>query len=162
MDNIEIKHASPSDIEELTYYIYKYKLDGENISHEQFKIAKAGEKLAGFGRIKRYNEVFELCSVGVIEEFRNNKIGTKLVNNLIETFPGQEIWLTTRNFEYFQRFGFQKCHTPPEEIKLKQQKLCQKLNGDINSCHYMLLKKNNRNQICSTKSCSLDKCEKND
>ena len=141
MKNIKIQKANPHDLDEIIFYIQKFKLDDENINYNQFQVAKIQNKIIGFGRIKPYKKLYELSSVGVIAEYRQQGIGRKLIVRLLEKFPTDEVWITTRIPEYFKQFGFLIFHTPPEEIELKQKTLCAKFSSDIKKTHCMLLKK---------------------
>jgi len=147
MNKPVIKQANKSDIETITAYIEQFGLDDENILPEQFSVLKVGKSIAGFGRIKCRNNLYELCSLGVVEEFRGNNYGKFIVWHLLGRFEKHELWLTTKSPEYFVKFGFCRCYTPPDEIKNKQQRLCAKLNTNINETKCMIFKKTCFNQM---------------
>lgn len=137
MIEIIIRKANNSDIEKILPYINKFKLDGENVSPEQFIVAEVDNKLAGFGRIKPYEHIHEIASIGVIENHRKLGIGTKIVKHIIEIFPENEIWLTTKIPDYFKQFGFVESINPPVEIEEKCCRVCASVSGS----KFMFLKK---------------------
>ena len=117
--NLQIRQASQVDINLIESYLEDFYLDKEKLSPAQFLIAEVDENLAGFGRIKSYSSFYELSSLGVLEEYRNKGVGEKLIKHLIDTVPADEVWITTRIADYFQKFGFQEVDNPPEELKQK-------------------------------------------
>jgi len=136
-----VRPALEFDIEKIMPYINEYGLDSENLDNEQFYIAEADGKLAGFGRVKSYGEVYELATLGVLENFRGNDIGRKIIEKLINIVPSKEIWITTIIPEYFERFGFIEDDNIPDEILLKCERLCGKLNRTTKNSHYMCCRK---------------------
>lgn len=142
MTNICLKNAQTDDIDLILQYLSKFHLDSENIFPEQFIIAEFNGKFAGFARIKPYRNIYELASVGVLEEYRNKGIGNKLVKYLLSIFPFDEIWVTTKIADYFKKFGFETVENPPEELLQKSKKSCANYRKPEEGIHYMRLKKN--------------------
>lgn len=138
---VSLRIAEQSDLEKIKPYIKKFFLDDEDLSPQQFFIAEVEQKLAGFGRIKNYEEVYELATLGVLENFRGCGIGKKIVQKLIQQFSSKEIWLTTLIPEFFQQFGFEENDNIPDEILLKCQRVCGKFNKTTRYSHYMRLYK---------------------
>lgn len=138
-----VRPAVESDIEKILPYIEQYCLDGENMDNTQFYIADIGCELAGFGRLKCYGEVYELATLGVLENYRGNGIGSKIVQKIIEAVPSNEIWITTIIPNYFKQFGFVEDDNIPDEIFLKCQRVCGKLNKTTQNSHYMCCRKEN-------------------
>jgi len=136
-----IRPALEFDIEKIMPYIYEYGLDDENLENRQFYIAEIENKLAGFGRFKSYGEVYELATLGVLENFRGNGIGKKIVEKLISSLHCEEIWITTLIPEYFEQLGFIEDDNIPYEILLKCERLCEKLNKTTGNSHYMCYRK---------------------
>jgi amino-acid N-acetyltransferase len=138
MPKITLRKASNADIEKIIPYINKYTLDGENLQPEQFIIAEVNDKLAGFGRIKPYENLRELASIGVVEKYRKLGVGSKIIRHIIENFPDNEIWITTHSPDYFKKFGFVESKDPPVEIKEKCCRVCASIPEDST---FMFLKK---------------------
>jgi len=137
MSEIILRQANDSDLEKILHYINTFSLDGEDISPEQFVVAEIDSKLAGFGRIKSYKNIHELASIGVIKEYRNLGVGSKIVNRIIEIFPENIVWLTTKNPDYFKKLGFVESNTPPKEIAEKCNRIC----SDTTDSRFMFLNK---------------------
>jgi len=104
--------------------IDRFRLDDENLDYRQFTVAQDGEEIVGFGRIKPYRQVFELCCLGVVEHRRNERIGEMLVRHLIEIFPQKEVYITTDLTSYFRRLGFEVVDDGPPELKDKLSRVC--------------------------------------
>ena len=136
-----VRPALESDIEKIKPYIEEYGLDGENLDNQQFYVAEVGCELAGFGRFKRYGEVYELATLGVLENYRRNGVGKKIVEKLMYAVPSEEIWITTIIPEYFEQFGFIEDDNIPDEILLKCKRVCGKLNKTTQNSHYMCCRK---------------------
>jgi len=147
MNELIIKKATFDDFRIIQFYLKKFGLDDVNIEFEQFTAATIKNTMIGFGRIKPYTKLYELSSVGVLENYRSRGIGEKLINSIIEIFPSNDIWITTKIPAYFKRFGFCICHTPPLDIQNKQKYLCSKLQSNLNNTHCMLLKKIRKNEV---------------
>ena len=160
MEDIFVKQAEESDLEQILTHLEDFQLDDTNVAYEQFYIAVNNQEIIGFGRIKPYDKIYELSSVGVLPEHRSKGVGQKLINYLIDIFPSNDIWITTKIDEYFKQFGFKECHTPPEEIQYKQIYICSKLCKSTKSTHCMLLKKNLSNELEKDKTTSSLTCTK--
>ena len=141
MTNISVRQAQESDIDKIAFFIDKLNLDGENLKAEQFIVAEIYGEFAGFGRVKPYNNLYEMSSIGVLKEYRKKGIGEKLIKRLIEIFPDNNIWITTKIPDYFRKFGFQETDNPPDEIRQKCQRVCFCTSGSIEDSCFMVLKK---------------------
>lgn len=139
MSEISLRKASEQDLEQVFRYIKTFLLDDENLVADHFIIAEYSGNFAGFGRIKAYREVYELSSIGVVQEFRRLGIGKAIIEHLIQTFPTNEVWITTKIPEYFIKFGFVETSNPPYEIKEKRRRLCVKNSKSPSEYYYMVL-----------------------
>ena len=63
--------------------------------------------------------------MGVVENRRNQGIGKTIVEHLINIFPSDDVYITTDLLDYFERFGFRKIDSGPDE-------LVEKLKGSVN------------------------------
>jgi len=118
----------------------EWRLDDESLDHGRFIVATDDKKnIVGFGRIKRYEECYELGTVGVAAERRGEGIGETIVRALIERFPTRQVWITTDLTEYFEKFGFQMRSRGPKELRDKISNNC-RVKGRRN-CKMMLLRK---------------------
>lgn len=87
-------------------------LDDREMKHYQFLVAKKDEEILGFGRLREYDDSVELCSLGVIQKYRGQGIGKKIVLALIDIFyqkmdfNRKNLYVVTIIPEYFSKFGF--------------------------------------------------------
>lgn len=119
-----IRPASPDDMPFIKECIEKFRLDDEDLDYRQLIVAVDGEEIAGFGRIRSHNDVYELASVGVVEDKRSQGIGRMIVEYLIDHFPSDEVYITTDVPEYFERSGFRKIAPGPKELVAKLKRVC--------------------------------------
>lgn len=140
---IFVRSALGSDIKKIKPYLDEYGLDNENLDYRRFFVAEVLNELAGFGRIKQYGNICEIASIGVIEQFRRTGVGRKIIEKLIDIAPSEEIWLTTIIPEYFEQFGFLEEENVPDEILLKCERVCGKLNKTAQNSHFMCYRKIN-------------------
>ena len=143
-NNISLRKANNEDIQNILPFIESFGLDNERLNPEEFVIAEIEGNLAGFGRIKSYHNVFELCTIGVIQQYRNIGVGKKIVNHLIQIFPFDEIWLTTKKPDYFSSFGFVESENPPYEVIKKCQRICLNPKSSPVKPVFMVLRKNQK------------------
>ncbi len=135
--NVEIKKATDLDIQEIQPYLNKFRLDNHDIQTKSFYIASVDKVLAAFGRVKIYGSVNEICSVGVLKEYRNNGIGKAIVKHLINASLTNELWVVTKIPEYFEQFGFKIEINPPDELVCKTKKICNYYLADESAVNYM-------------------------
>lgn len=117
---MEIVAARPEDMPIIESEVARLRLDGEDLRVEQFVVAVEDGKLVGFGRIRSHGGgVFELDDVAVLEAARRRGVGRALVQELMNRFPTEEIYITTDLVEYFMRFGFTPTAVAPTAITAK-------------------------------------------
>lgn len=122
--DILIRNAQSDDIPIIKECIDRFRLDDEDLDYRQFVVAVEGSEIAGFGRIRPHKEVYELGSVGVVEGRRKQGIGKMIVEHLINTFPTNDVYITTDLIKYFERLGFKKIEPGPKELIEKLQRVC--------------------------------------
>ena len=107
-----------NDFNEVERYIGLLELDSNDLQPSQFVVAKKENKVIGFGRLRTYAACQELCSLGVIEPFRNKGAGTTISLELIKraTLP---LYVVTIIPGFFTRIGFEETENFPEEISAK-------------------------------------------
>lgn len=138
-----LRRAVESDIEIIRPYVEHLNLDIFDMDYQKFYIYEHEGLIAGFGRYKNMGDYYELATIGVLEPFRRKGIGKKIVNQLLNTIPAKEIWLTTIIPEYFQKFGFKKINDNiPIQLRLKTRNICRNFNKSENLSVYMKFKKN--------------------
>ena len=58
------------------------------------------------------------------ENRRNQGIGKTIVEHLINIFPSDDVYITTDLLDYFERFGFRKIDSGPDELVEKLKRVC--------------------------------------
>jgi N-acetylglutamate synthase-like GNAT family acetyltransferase len=118
--------ATDDDLTAIREHVQRFKLDGEHLAAGQFIVAREGGKVVAFGRVKPYGGgVYELGTVGVLEPFRGQGWGDRVVRELIRRFPTPEVWITTDLTAYFERFGFRKVEDGvPAALTDKLKRIC--------------------------------------
>ena len=120
MNDIDIKitPASEKDFEAILHLAKSFDLDLEDVSWQQFVIAKIEESIIGFGRLRNYSGCTEVATVGVIHSERGKGLGTLIVNELIRRGL-KEIFVTCVIPNFFSRFGFQPIKQYPPVLQKK-------------------------------------------
>jgi len=114
----EVRPCSENELTVIKYYISQLSLDSIELRHQEFLTARISDKIVGFGRIRNYSGCCELCSLGVLEEFRLKGIGRNLVSELVQKSE-MPLYVVTVIPEFFRRFGFIETLTYPEAIAQK-------------------------------------------
>jgi amino-acid N-acetyltransferase len=129
---MQIEPATAGDMPLIEDAVIRMKLDGEHMAVEQFIVAREDDRVLGFGRIKPYGDgVFELGTVGVLEDARGRGVGAAIVEELIRRFPSEEIYITTDLVDYFMRFGFSLAPRVPPAISAKVDRVCSALRSGV-------------------------------
>ena len=118
MADILIAPSSEKDFEVVAQLAKSFDLDFEDVFWKQFLVAKKGEGIIGFGRLRNYSGCTEVATVGVINSERGKGLGTLIVNELIRMGP-KEIFVTCVIPKFFSRFGFQQIKQYPPVLQKK-------------------------------------------
>lgn len=116
--DIKILPASETDFPVIERLAKSFDLDWEDVSREQFLVAKKMNNMVGFGRLRKHPECTEVATVGVIQSERSKGVGTSIVNELLRIAP-KEIYVTCVIPEFFSRFGFQPVKQYPSVLQKK-------------------------------------------
>ena len=102
-------------------------LDRERMAPEQFLVATVEGALAGFARLKPYDDgSIELGCLGVLPEHRGQDIARQLNGALLRRIPpDQDVWVTTDQPELARKFGFELADDAPLAIKEKAGRCCE-------------------------------------
>lgn len=115
---IRIAPACEADTQDIERLAKSFDLDCEDLSWNQFIVAKKNETLMGFGRLKNYPGCTEIATVGVIEEEQKMGVGSLLVKELVRNGPA-EIFVTCVIPEFFNKLGFQMVKQYPSILQKK-------------------------------------------
>jgi N-acetylglutamate synthase-like GNAT family acetyltransferase len=107
-------------------YIHEFELDDRALHKQQFLVLVKDEKLLAFGRLRQYAHFTEMCSLGVLSQFRNKGMGKKLVQALADA-AHQPIYLVCVIPAFFESLGFTRCDVFPCEIREKLEYCVQSL-----------------------------------
>lgn len=99
-------------------YIRQFELDDRNLKQEEFTAAFRENELVGFGRLRQHSDCTELCSLGVVTQYRRKGIGKAIVKELIKRSE-KNIHLVCIIPEFFSPFGFKTVENFPSSIQDK-------------------------------------------
>ncbi len=116
--------ARPDDLPFIRETIERLRLDPEDLSAEQFVTLRRGDAIVAFGRIKPYRDTYELGSVAAVEQARDQGLGARIVRELVNSFPQDEVYITTDIPQYFERLGFLRTTILPAELEAKIARVC--------------------------------------
>jgi threonine dehydratase len=115
----QLAPATDSDFQFIREKAGRLRLDSEDLAPEQFLTLRRGGRIVAFGRIKPYRHTYELGGLAVVEEERGRGWGERIVRELINRFPQDEVYVTTDVPEYFERLGFLRTAILPQELEEK-------------------------------------------
>src|SRR5262245_60873968 len=123
-----LQPATPDEMAFIENAIARWKLDGEQVSVDQFWVWREDGAVRAFGRIKPYRGgVYELGSVGVAEDARGRGLGKAVVQGLIDRFPTRDIYITTDLRGFFEPMGFREIAEMPAPLRDKLSGICASL-----------------------------------
>lgn len=143
--DIIIKDAAENDLAQIERGIELLNLDGLDLKWEDFVVAKMGEQIIGFGRLKKIENYLELSSLGILDTCRNIGISAFLINKLAERAKEKAIYLVTIIPEFFKKHDFEITSGYPESLKTKIKYCSDSLCGCGEGEKYVVMKKNQRN-----------------
>ena len=115
----EISAATSDDLPFIRDTVARLRLDGERLEPQQFIVVRRNGGNVAFGRIKPYEETYELASLAVVEEERGKGWGAHVARELIRRYPQDEVYVTTDVPEFFERLGFLRTEILPRELDEK-------------------------------------------
>lgn len=122
--DVEFTPATDADLPFIRKTAERLVLDTNNFSAEQFITVRRDGKIIAFGRIRPYNETFELATLGVVEEHQKNGLGEAIARELIRRFPQDEVYVVSDVVDYWERLGFLRTDVLPRELAQKREEAC--------------------------------------
>lgn len=113
-----LKKPNEKEFQQICNYIQEFELDNRELKSEEFVAAFRDAVLVGFGRIRLHSDCAELCSLGVVTNYRRKGIGKAIVNRLTEMSP-DNLFLVCIIPEYFIPLGFEQTTIFPDSINNK-------------------------------------------
>ena len=99
-------------------HIADFKLDDTDLQKEQFVVVSIESGLVGFGRLRSYDGVTELCTVGVLQKVQKKYIGKELVQQLLKQTK-ETVYVVSVIPDFFEKCGFKIVNDYPPAIKNK-------------------------------------------
>lgn len=115
MQNIIVTHATEEDFSFIKERIRVFELDNRDLHYQQFVVAKLGNNILGFVRAREYKNCHEICSLGVLPQYRKMGVSGKLVNTLIAKIT-TPIFICSIIPKLFEKLGFEIVTVYPPEI----------------------------------------------
>jgi amino-acid N-acetyltransferase len=106
---ISISNAKSSGLSAIESLLKSVWGDTNDISFEQFVVAKDDDKLIGCVRIKYLDkDCLELTSLAVLEEYRGKKVGSKLMEEILKKENKRPVYLLcfVDKKIFYTNFGF--------------------------------------------------------
>ena len=127
---IFFRRARPDDLHFIAQELTRLRLDAEELDPNQFYLAIAGDKIIGFGRIKRYQGICEMASVAVLEEYRGKGIGREIAGRLVNDCPNKTVYLVTDIPAFFEKLGFKITADYPTILGEKLRTFCAQVSSE--------------------------------
>ena len=134
--SVEIRAAKTSDIKAIRTIIDTYSLQRRLLSKEtvmlyedvqEFFVAEKDNAIIGCGALHvLWEDLGEVRTVAVIEDFRGQKIGHQIMNAIIERAQSlglKRLFCLTFETEFFGKHGFKEIQGAPVEPEVYQQLL---------------------------------------
>ncbi|MBA3704513.1 MAG: GNAT family N-acetyltransferase [Bacteroidetes bacterium] len=115
---LSFKTPTDQEFQDICNYIHEFELDNRILLKQEFTAAFRDNKLVGFGRLREHTECTELCSLGVVAQYRRKGIGKALTAELIRKAP-LNLYLVCIIPEFFIPFGFNIVKNFPSIIQNK-------------------------------------------
>jgi N-acetylglutamate synthase-like GNAT family acetyltransferase len=117
-----IKQPDENEFLQVKQLVEDFWLDNMDMKPEQFFILSENGKVIAFGRLRKYDDATELCTLGIAKEFRGKGYGSALVLHLLKQ-ANTEVFAVTVIPDFFLKFGFKIVSEYPQSIENKC-KLC--------------------------------------
>jgi amino-acid N-acetyltransferase len=134
--SVKIRAAKTSDIKAIRTIIDTYSLQRRLLSKEtvmlyedvqEFFVAEKDNAIIGCGALHvLWEDLGEVRTVAVIEDFRGQKIGHQIMNAIIERAQSlglRRLFCLTFETEFFGKHGFKEIQGAPVEPEVYQQLL---------------------------------------
>lgn len=120
---LEIRVAQQKDKADIETILEICELDSRDLKTEDFLIICDSQKTLGCIRHKMYaGNIVEICSWGVLPEYRQRGLGKQLLKEKIRILKEKkytDIYVVTAEEKYFIGSGFLRIPNPPDVIQEK-------------------------------------------
>jgi N-acetylglutamate synthase-like GNAT family acetyltransferase len=105
--NNKILPALNTDLPDIIELLETLNLDMEEVHYSEFFVCKDKGELIAAGRVREYEDgAFELCSLGVLEDYRGAGIGTDIVKALMQKHSLDSVYVVSEIPDFFGKCGF--------------------------------------------------------
>ena len=102
-----IQAAHHTELPDILELLESLNLDMEDVHFSQFVVSRDKGELIAVARVYVHEDgTHELCSLGVLPDYRMRGIGTEILHFLQEKFHGTTLWAVSDIPQYFERCGF--------------------------------------------------------
>ncbi len=102
---VDFKTPDKDLMKQITACVKEYVLDDEGLLANQFIAAIHNNRLVGFVRLRPHSDCDELCTLGVIEQYRKKGIGKALVEE-VKKKSFKVLYLVCIIPTFFDKLGF--------------------------------------------------------
>ncbi len=113
---LKIRHATEADLPFIEAQLIKNNIDAENLDYKEFVVAVENGGIAGFGRLRKAGEFYQVGCVVVVEEKRSHGIGSLIVKHLLDFSPVSLVYIMTDLVDYFKKLGFVEMKEGSKEL----------------------------------------------
>jgi N-acetylglutamate synthase-like GNAT family acetyltransferase len=113
---MKIRYATHGDMAFITEELRKNNIDSENLDPQEFVVATENGTIAGFGRLRRAGELYQIGCVVVVEDKRRRGVGSLIVKHLLDFTPVSLVYIVTDLVDYFEKLGFVEMKEGSKEL----------------------------------------------
>ena len=113
---MKIRHATHGDMAFILEELKKNNIDSENLDPQEFVVATENGTIAGFGRLRRAGEAYQIGCVVVVEDKRRRGVGSLIVKHLLDFTPVSLVYIVTDLVDYFEKLGFVEMKEGSKEL----------------------------------------------
>ena len=121
--NNKILPALNTDLPDIIELLETLNLDMEEVHYSEFFVCKDKGELIAAGRVRQHEDGFyELCSLGVLEDYRGAGLGIDIVKALLQKHSLDTVYVVTEIPVYFEKSGFVLSNIKSESLQEKQKR----------------------------------------
>jgi N-acetylglutamate synthase-like GNAT family acetyltransferase len=117
---MRVRKSRKRDFPQIVPLARKHNLDYFGMEADAFWVSEEGGRIRGICALKKHPECWELCALGVDEEWRGRGWGGQLVRAALRDVPG-ELYLATVIPDFFAGYGFEKADSVPASMVKKAE-----------------------------------------
>ena len=113
---MKIRHATQGDMAFIQEELKRNSIDSENLDPQEFVVAMENGTIAGFGRLRRAGEAYQIGCVVVVEDKRRHGVGSLIVKHLLDFTSVSLVYIVTDLVDYFEKLGFVEMKEGSKEL----------------------------------------------